>query len=76
MPYRAKLEDYFNYGEFNVINKEMVELILAITDETDQAWLVDNGDEEVWLSKELVEFNADEGSFMVPHWLAYKEGLI
>lgn len=57
---------------------DMVSLEGEVVRETERAWLFCGGDfeEEVWLPKSQVEWDADEGVMLVPHWLAYEKGLI
>lgn len=43
--------------------------------ETDKAWLIDDGAQEVWLPKSQVEKNPD-GTFTMPEWLATEKGLL
>jgi hypothetical protein len=61
-----------------------VEFILDILKETDEAFLVTDGDHEVWLPKsQIVRADGLEGTgreeavdFILPEWLAIEKGLV
>jgi len=40
------------------------------------AFLIFDGDQEVWVPKSLVEYNKDDKTFTMPEWLAKKLELI
>ena len=44
--------------------------------ETDKAFLIFDGTQEVWLPKALVEYDPTEGTFAMPEWIAHDKGLI
>jgi hypothetical protein len=57
-------------------NKQrLVDLELEVKHETEKAWLVTDGEREVWLPKSLVENNED-GTFTMPEYLAQDKELI
>ena len=43
--------------------------------ETDNAFLVNDGDKDYWLPKKLTEDNGD-GTFTLPEWLAIEKGIV
>lgn len=54
---------------------DLVDVAIELRHETDRAYLVFDGDKEVWLPKSLAELNTD-GTVTIPEWLAHREGLI
>lgn len=57
----------------------MIEITLLIKHETDKAYLVSDGDRDVWLPKsqvELLDQIEDEGDFEISEWLAKDKELI
>ena len=55
-------------------NDETISIEGKMVTETQMAWLVDCGSEEVWLPKSMVSLD-DSGSYTVPVWLAKKKVL-
>jgi gentisate 1,2-dioxygenase len=53
----------------------MVEIIAELIHETEQAYLIDDGDREVWIPKSQVEYQ-EADLFMIPEWLAIEKELI
>lgn len=57
-----------------------VEFYGELKRETDMAFLVFDGQHEIWLPKSRVKIarkvNGDDYEFIVPYWLAKKEGVI
>lgn len=53
----------------------LTDIACVVRVETARAWLVFDGDREVWLAKSLAEDNGD-GTFTMPEWLASEKGLI
>jgi hypothetical protein len=53
----------------------LVDIAAELRHETLKAWLIYDGDQEVWVPKSLVEKN-DDGTFTMPEWLAKKMELI
>jgi hypothetical protein len=61
------------------MDKLMIELFGTTMKETDLAVLIDFGDQELWLPKsQLDEYpdEDDEGTVILPEWLAINEGLV
>lgn len=56
-------------------NDETISVEGRMVTETQMAWLVDCGSEEVWLPKSMVSRD-ESGSYIVPVWLAKKKGLV
>ncbi len=57
-------------GESNIID-----IAAEKRHETEKAFLLFDGDKEVWLPKSQVEENGD-GTYAMPEWLAHDKGLI
>lgn len=58
-----------------VPDSRLTDIAAELRHETARAFLVWDGDQEVWLPKSQVERNAD-GTFTLPEWLAKEKGLI
>lgn len=54
---------------------DLIDIACEKRRETEKAWLIFDGDKEVWLPKSQVEDNED-GTFAMPEWLAEDKGLI
>lgn len=54
---------------------ELFDVAAELRHETERAFLLFDGDKEVWVPKSLVENNED-GTFTMPLWLAEKHGLV
>ena len=54
----------------------LVDIAAELRHETLKAYLIFDGDQEVWVPKSLVEHNEDDGTFTMPEWLAKKLELI
>lgn len=54
----------------------LVDIAGELRRETDKAFLVFDGAQEVWLPKSQVEHDEAEGTFAMPDWLAKEKGLI
>ena len=54
----------------------LVDIAAELRHETLKAYLIFDGDQEVWVPKSLVEHNEDDGTFIMPEWLAKKLELI
>lgn len=54
---------------------DLIEIAGELRHETPRAFLIFDGDKEVWLPKSKVEDNHD-GTFTLPEWLALERGLI
>lgn len=61
-------------------SSDTVELELDLKHETEDAYLVSDGDEDVWLPKSLVrsvdELEGDTVLITIPEWLAKDRGLV
>ena len=63
-------------------NDETDEYTLELVTKTNLAWLVNDGDENIWLPISQCQMDppdADEGDFCqftVPNWIAQEKGLI
>jgi len=57
-----------------------IEVCVEIESETDQAYLVNDGDKTVWLPKSQIQSETFEGEVLatleIPEWLAVKKGLV
>jgi hypothetical protein len=51
-----------------------VELYLELIHQTEKAYLVSDGDNNIWLPKSQVEYDGEE--FSIPEWLAIDKGLV
>lgn len=56
-------------------DEKLTDIALQVRRETSKAWLVTDGDVEVWLPKSQCELNGD-GTFTMPEWLAIEKELI
>ncbi len=56
-------------------NHNIIDVAAELRHETDAAFLLDDGDQKVWVPKSLVE-NNDDGTFQMPEWLAFEKNLI
>lgn len=54
----------------------IVDIAGELRHQTDDAYLVFDGKQKVWLPKSLVEHDEAEGTFAMPEWLATEKGLI
>jgi hypothetical protein len=54
----------------------LVDIAAELRHETLKAYLIFDGDEEVWVPKSLAEYDKDNGIFTMPEWLAKKLELI
>lgn len=54
---------------------ELFDFAAVLKHETDSAFLVSDGFQDVWLPKSQTEDNGD-GTFTVPQWLAEEKGLV
>ena len=58
-----------------VKNHNLVDIDAELVHETDDAFLINDGDKKVWCPKSLTENNRD-GTFTMPEWFAEKAGLV
>ncbi len=54
---------------------KLIDVAAELRHETDKAFLLSDGDKQVWVAKALVEDNGD-GTFTMPEWLAIEKELI
>jgi hypothetical protein len=54
----------------------LVDIAAELRHETLKAYLIFDGDQEVWVPKSLVEYDKDSKTFTMPEWLAKKMELI
>lgn len=54
---------------------DLIEIAGELRRETEKAFLIFDGDKQVWLPKALVEQD-DDNTFSMPEWLALEKGLI
>lgn len=53
---------------------DVVDIAATLKRETALAYLIDDGDQEVWVPKSQVD--KDGNIFTMPEWLAHEKGLI
>jgi hypothetical protein len=58
-----------------VTDSRLTDIAAELRHETSRAYLIFDGDQEVWLPKSQCEKNTD-GTFTLPEWLAKEKGLI
>jgi hypothetical protein len=60
--------------------KDPVEFTAELKHETDNAYLVNNGDEDIWIPKSQCEkfekISGDHYEIIIPEWLAEAKGII
>lgn len=60
--------------------RHMCEIACQLVHETDAAWCINDGKNEVWIPKSISEWspssNKVDGTMEVPEWFAEREGLI
>ena len=61
--------------EDEVRPSNLVDIAAEVRRETERAWLVFDGEREVWLPKSQCERNPDK-TFTMPEWLASEKELI
>jgi hypothetical protein len=57
-------------------NHDIIEIAGELRHETDKAYLLFDGDKEVWISKSLGEWDSQSKTMQMPEWLALQRGLI
>lgn len=55
---------------------DIVDIAAELRRETEKAFLIFDGEREVWLPKALVEHDETKGTFAMPEWLAKDKELI
>lgn len=56
-------------------DSKLTDIAAELRHETERAYLIFDGAQEVWLPKSQAERNSD-GTFTLPEWLAKEKGLI
>jgi hypothetical protein len=54
---------------------KLFDFAATLKHETDNAFLVNDGDRDYWLPKKLTENNND-GTWTLPEWLAVEKGIV
>ncbi len=72
---RALWRGFITYFKGND-DPKLIDLALEYRHETARAYLVFDGDKEVWVPKSMVEYDVRDKVFTMPEWLAQREGLI
>ena len=57
-------------------NHDIIEIAGELRHETDKAYLLFDGDKEVWIAKGLGEWDEHSKTMQMPEWLALDKGLI
>lgn len=57
-------------------NHEIIEIAGQLRHETERAYLLFDGDKEVWLPKSSCEWDASDNTMQMPEWLAMEKELI
>jgi hypothetical protein len=55
---------------------DIIEIAGELRHETDKAYLLFDGDKEVWIAKSLGEWDEHSKTMQMPEWLAHSKGLI
>lgn len=55
---------------------DLIDIAAEIKRETEKAYYIDDGANQLWLPKSQCEWNQDDGTFTMPEWLAKDKGLI
>ena len=58
------------------MKSDLVDLDVRLIHETDKAWLVSDGQNEVWIPKSMCEFDQASGTLTLREPLALEKGLI
>ena len=57
-------------------NHDIIEIARELRHETDKAYLLFDGDKEVWVPKANSEWDAHSKTMQMPEWMAMQKGLI
>jgi hypothetical protein len=57
-------------------NHYIIEIAGELRHETEKAYLLFDGDKEVWIAKSLGEWDAHSKTMQMPEWLAFERGLL
>ena len=55
---------------------DIIEIAGELRHETEKAYLLFDGDKEVWLPKSSCEWDGHSKTMQMPEWLAHTKGLI
>lgn len=58
------------------MSEELISFNCELEHQTELAWLMTIEDEQVWLPKSQCEWDENEGTILVPEWLAIEKGLV
>jgi hypothetical protein len=59
-----------------VTKSDLVDIACEIRLETEKAFLIYDGDKEVWIPKSIGEWDQDAKTMAMPEWFATDKGLI
>jgi hypothetical protein len=57
-------------------NRDIIEIAGELRHEMEKAYLLFDGDKEVWIAKSLGEWDEHSKTMQMPEWLALDKGLI
>ena len=57
-------------------NHDIIEIAGELRHETDKAYLLFDGDKEVWIAKSLGEWDSHSKTMQMPEWVAMEKGLV
>ena len=57
-------------------NHDIIEIAGELRHETDKAYLLFDGDKEVWVPKSHGEWDERSKTMQIPEWMAHSKGLI
>jgi hypothetical protein len=57
-------------------NHDIIEIAGELRHETEKAYLLFDGDKEVWIPKNIGEWDAHSKTMQMPEWFALQKGLI
>ncbi len=58
------------------MKSDLVDIACEIRRETEKAFLIFDGDKEVWIPKAIGEWDQDSKTMAMPEWIAKDKGLI
>jgi hypothetical protein len=56
-------------------DSKLFDFSATLKHETENAYLVNDGDKDYWLPKSMTENNGD-GTFTIPEWMAIEPGIV
>jgi hypothetical protein len=57
-------------------NHDIIKIAVELRHETDKAYLLFDGDKEVWIAKSLGEWDEHSKTMQMPEWVAMQKGPI